>query len=157
MALHLSQRCGNKSKRDVKTIHVEFTDKIIALLSEHIERLENATPEKLREEEEELKDRFSVLLAFTLQHGLEAVEIANALPSTVSTIHRWASGAFVPKQFFVHVAALKGVLELLKSQKAEIEAELLAVSAAQKPFEHELIANKYGHFSPQPSKNKLLS
>lgn len=144
MALHLSPACDISSIRDIANINVDILVKMIQLSEDHVSLLEKLTLEQQRAKEDFLRKRFSILLSFILQHGLEAVEIANKLGTTVSTVHRWASGSFVPKQFFVHVAVLKSVLELLRDQKSQIQNELTKLTVDQSFLDQDVVL-KYGH------------
>jgi hypothetical protein len=63
-----------------------------------------------------LQQRFHVLVAMALQYGLDAGDIADQLGVTVSTVHRWAKGTFVPPQVFVRAAAMRGIHSLLQRE-----------------------------------------
>lgn len=100
--------------RDLIKVNREILADLLALIREHVSILEGSRSPKF--DDGILQQRFRVLVAMALQYGPDAKDIADRLGVTVSTVHRWAKGTFVPPQVFIRAAAMRGIQALLQQE-----------------------------------------
>ena len=109
----LGPRAFNDRNRKLLKIDKDFIEIILREIDAALQRCTTSTDGP---DETASKDEFMILVGLVLRHGIEAGAIANRLGITVSTVHRWARGTFVPPQQFVREAALRGMSELLRRE-----------------------------------------
>lgn len=127
--------------RDLIKVNREILRKLSGLVEEYIKQLEGGR-RSAKLEDRILQQRFRVLVAMAIQFGLDAGSIADQLGVTVSTVHRWAKGTFVPPQVFVRAAAMRGIHALLQQ-----ELDSLDVSGREPPVPEKYRPQVFGIYS----------
>lgn len=105
-----------KSIQDLEIMIIGLVEK------EFREAISKNRTEGHRHDDETLRDEFRMLLSLALRHAVEATVIAKHIGVTVSTVHRWAKGTFVPAQPYVREAALSGIRDLLQLELDRIKS-----------------------------------
>src|SRR5687768_10572469 len=100
---------------DLIKVNHDILQTLLVLVEKHVTNLENCDHSS-KLDDGILQQRFRVLVAMALQYGMDAADIANRLGVTISTVHRWAKGTFVPPQIFVQAAAMRGIQFLLNKE-----------------------------------------
>ncbi len=59
--------------------------------------------------EDEARRHFSLLVRHAVEHAMTPQIVASKLGVTVSTVHRWAKGEFVPSQRYIRTAAIRDI------------------------------------------------
>jgi hypothetical protein len=98
-------------------VNQEILQPLLRQVTQYVQELEQRRPED-KSDDAVLLQRFRVLVAMSLQYGLDAGDISDQLGVTLSTVHRWAKGTFVPPQVFVRAAAMRGIQLLLERELA---------------------------------------
>lgn len=96
---------------DLVEINISTLKNILQKCEEYNSYIRNPSDERF--DERVSRRRFHALLALALQHGVEAGHLADYLQVSISTIHRWAKGTFVPPHLFVREAAINGVIRII--------------------------------------------
>lgn len=114
----LGKRALSQENMKLLRINVDVIEAIKREISAVLEKEERG----LLPDEAASKDEFMILVSLALRHGIEAGAIADRLGVTVSTVHRWARGTFVPAQSFVRDAVLAGIRDLLQGELERFSA-----------------------------------
>lgn len=83
-----------------------FLDRLVFTMRSYVESNHHPDPSC---DDEKAKRHFSMLVRHAVEHAITPQLAAAKLGVTVSTIHRWAKGEFVPSQRYIRVAAISGI------------------------------------------------